>query len=379
MRYQTTLLALLLVAAAGCDHSEPFTPDGQGGTTAREPGNAFQLTFNFQSETSASWLPDGSGFLFSYVNPESRLQQDRCLGLMSATGGQIQQTICDTSILDSARTDLFDAGAVSPDGLLFYSRDTERPDQVGPGAVPGLGDARLMLASLAHPFDTTAVATLPYLIDGRPQTWISQTGWITPTKVAYLSGVSGNVALCPGCTGIPFRSGKFAVTIDFTDNGPVLQKVAGTDNASGVAAGGGDAIYYSLAGDGRVFRRDLITSSTAVVADFGDSAIVRDISVAGNRLLAVVGGKVQLVDDANFGVVLYDQGGFLHLTDLSTGTDQVISLPIQAMVRRPAISPAGDRAVVEAYPFTVTPSNMLGIPPDTAFSTVADLWMVELP
>lgn len=379
MRYQTTLLALLLVAAAGCDHSEPFTPDGQGGTIARQPGAAFQLTFNTQSETSAGWLPDGSAFLFSYVNPESRGQEDRCVGMLSPTGGQMLQTICDPSTQDSARTDLFDAPAAGDAGQLFYTRDTRLPNHVGPGAVLGLGDARMMIASLAHPFDTTVVGTLPYLVNGVPQSWISQVSWITPTKLAYLSGVSGNVALCPGCTGIPFRSGKAAVTLELTDAGPVRQAVPGTDNASGVAAGGGDAIYFSIAGDGRVFRRDLATGSTTTVASYGDSAIVRDIAVAGNRLLAVVGGKVLLVNDLNYGVVLYDQGGFLHLTDLSSGADQAISLPIQAMIRRPAISPSGDRAVVEAYPFSVIPPDMLGVPPDTVFTPFADLWMVELP
>src|SRR5690348_2715089 len=103
-------------------------------------------------------------------------------------------------------------------------------------------------------------------------------------------------------------------------NGPVA--LPGTDFASGVSPGASsDEIYFTVAGDSRVFRRTVSTGETAVAHDFGSAGIARDVDVAGGRLAAVVGGRVGVATDPQLGTFQSDNGGIVHVVDLASGAD----------------------------------------------------------
>ena len=354
----------LLLGIIACDHSAPFSPTNQGVTTPFQPGPIARLTYAPGNSRSASWLPDGSAFVYSYPDPQSA-QSDRCIAVMPATGGRIQQLICRRTANSPRQTELLDAPAVSSEGRLVYSQDV-RPD----GAT-GLGDLALTLTSLTAPQTTSRLAAVPYTIaPGLLNNWISQTTWLSPTRLLFLGGLIGKITISDSIT-----SGLDIVQLDFGTGTPILSLVPGTESASGVAAGDGGSFYFTVGGDTRVYKRDA-GGGTTVVYDFAPE-IVRDAQVVGNRLVAVVGGRVTFLEGPNPGqLVQWDYGGLLHVVDLAANTDQSVSLPIPAFVRRPALSPDGSRIVVEGYPLTITP-NPPG-PPDTVVSSHSDLWLVSL-
>ena len=103
------------------------------------------------------------------------------------------------------------------------------------------------------------------------------------------------------------------------------------------AGGNADEIYYTLSGDSRVFRQTLSTGAVTVVHDFGAAGIARDVHVVGNRMAAVVGGRVAYGIHPSFGPTQWDSGGVLHVVDLPSGTDATLDGP--GLFRRPQVSP----------------------------------------
>jgi hypothetical protein len=163
------------------------------------------------------------------------------------------------------------------------------------------------------------------------------------------------------------RTGAEIVRLELGGAVPNTCVIPGTRNASSLALGGSpDAIYFTLGGDTRVFRRALSSGAVTAIFDFGPAGIARDIQVTDNRLFAVVGGAVSFGYEALLGFnVQRDGGGQLHLVDLATGHDSVLPDRVNGIplfFRRPALSPSGRRLVAEV----VTGS-------------VADLWMFDVP
>ena len=109
----------------------------------------------------------------------------------------------------------------------------------------------------------------------------------------------------------------------------------------------------------RSLRSDLLAED--LVHDFGAAGIVRDLSLAGGRLAAVVGGNVTVSSEPINGTYQEDHGGLLHLLTLATNADT--TLPDSGLLfRHPALSPTGDRLVAEAWQ-----------------GNAIDLWFFELP
>ena len=354
----------LLLGILACDHSAPFAPATQGTTTPFQPGPVARLTYAQGSSRSASWLPDGSAFVYSYPDPQSA-GDDRCIAVMPATGGRIQQLICRRTANSMHQTELLDAPAVSAEGRLVYTED------VRPAGSTSLGNLALTLTSLAAPQTTTKLAAVPYtLAPGLLNNWISQTTWVSPRRLLFLGGLIGKITILDSIT-----SGLDIVQLDFSTGTPTLSLVPGTESASGVAAGDGGSFYFTIGGDTRVYKRDA-GGGTTVVHDFAPE-VVRDAQVVGNRLVAVVGGRVTFLEGPNPGqFVQWDYGGLLHVVDLAANTDQTVSLPIPAFVRRPALSPDGSGIVVEGYPLIIAPDPSSSA--DTVVSSHSDLWLVSL-
>jgi len=93
--------------------------------------------------------------------------------------------------------------------------------------------------------------------------------------------------------------------------------------------------------------------------------------VAGQRMTAVVGGRVNVLPDPTFGEVQRDSGGVVHVVDLASGDDVVLQDDL-LLFRRPVLSPTGDRVVAEGYPLIITDG-------DTLVSRRSDLYLFSAP
>jgi len=164
------------------------------------------------------------------------------------------------------------------------------------------------------------------------------------------------------------------VLLNVREPGSTPQRIPGTENASGVSPGAtADQIYYTVSGDSRVYRRTLSTGVIDVAHDFGAAGLARDVHVVGNRMAAVVGGRVSYGIDPLFGPTQWDSGGGVHVVDLQSGADVTLDGP--GLFRRPQLSPSGAGLVVEVYPLILSGDN----PPDTVVSRRSDLYLYGLP
>lgn len=355
--FQGAALAALLIA---CDHEEPFDSPDAGTDAPFQPGAPARLTYNPGKDLHPAWLADGSGLIYAWeelaVSP-----YDRCLGLMAPTGGTRYRTVCDQSAAGEDSTDLFDEPSASGDGQLAFLRGRSRPGAVAPGLL------EFHVGELDDLPAARRLFSLPYVApSGRQHSSISHVGWLTPGELVYVGNLVVYPRDCSSCLPDTLISGLEIVRLDLSNATPLLQVVSGTDYASSVALGAGDTIYYTLGGDSRVYRRSLSSANVEVAHDFGTLGIARDVTVLGNRLVAVVGGEVSFVSHPIFGPVQYDGGGPLVSVDLATGAE--ISIPSigPPLFRRPAFAPAGEliRLVAEGYTFS---------------SPIPDLYLFEAP
>ena len=153
--------------------------------------------------------------------------------------------------------------------------------------------------------------------------------------------------------------------------------IPGTDFASSVSPGlAQDEVFYTVGGDSRVFRINLSTGDGGVVYDFGSAGVARDVHVAGNRMAAIVGGRVAFGVDPLLGPTQRDSGGVVHVVDLGTGADQALDIPT-LLFRRPTLSPAGDHIAAEGYPLIIVTVGD-GVR-DTTVSKSGDIYLFGTP
>jgi hypothetical protein len=360
---------LLLLPLFGCGHSEPF---GAPPTGSDQPFNALppvRLTLNQGPDRGAAWLPDGSGILYS-AQQLGRRDNDVCLALLPPNGGSQQQLTCDLSPTGADSTDALESPAPAPDGRLAFVAAGSRIAAIPPGSVA------ISVSSLLSPDTHTRLKPLPYTLpDGTLHSGASQLRWLTPDVLLYLGERVDFRHTCDTCSEWDtLATGIDVVSLDVRQPGTTPQRIPGTENASGVSAGGNaDEVYYTLSGDSRVYRRTLSTGAVAIAHDFGAAGMARDVHVVGDRMAAVVGGRVAYGIDPSFGPTQWDSGGVLHMVDLDSGTDVVLDGP--GLFRRPQVSPSGSAVVVEVYPLIVS----LLDPPDTLVSRRGDLYLYGLP
>ena len=154
---------------------------------------------------------------------------------------------------------------------------------------------------------------------------------------------------------------------------PTVTSVTPTEGATGVAPIlDGSAILYTLPNDTRIYRRALGSGEALVVHDFGAEGIARDVHAVGNRVVAVVGGRVAFSVHPRLGPVQWDSGGVLHVFDLEGTGSQSLDTPGR-LYRRPALSPDGSRIVAEGFPFIITHIDQVG--DDTIVSKSGDVYL----
>ena len=357
-----------------CSHGEPFTsgsfnPDGPFSTA-----NPHRLTFSPGDDRTPSWLPDGSGILYSSER-EDRRDHDRCLALLPPDGGTVARYECETDPAQDDSTNVFQSPSVAPDGqMMFFETTGWIGEQKGP--VGGI-----MLGSVRHPQQATRLRLVPYPgPSGRQHSSLRLIRWLGPTTVVYL----GERLFYEGSSFFPDTTitGEEIVRLDLAGAAPVFTMVPGTDYASSVALGDApNVIHYTLGGDSRVYRQDLVSGSVTMVHDFGSAGIARDAQVKGNLLVAIVGGSVQFVDEPANGWVQRDEGGYLHIVDLAGGSETVFDgteaafSPDTVLFRHPEVSPDGQRIVVEVSPFA--PVHAFPESDFTAMNHRVDLWLFK--
>lgn len=357
----------LLAGTAACDHTTPFAGEIEPNPPPGA-GPVYRVTMNTADDRTATWVPDGSGFIYSTERTD-RPDADRCLAVQPAAGGSIGQLACQRRATSDDSTDVWESPAVNTLGHLIYVHvrsGVGRPSRAGAGVV---------LAPLADPARGTTVVSLPYVgPDGRSHANAAELAWVSPERFVY-------VAQRVIQQGSPVQPDTFytgLAVMEVTLGGtPVRRLVPGTEWASSVAAGDDeDTIYYTLGGDSRVFSQSLSTGTVAVVHDFA-AGIARGIDVRGRRLAAIVGGSVLFQFEDAYEMVQRDEGGALHLVDLDTGAETVLAAAGDSLFHRPAIAPDGSRLVAEAAIFAP-----VHVGPATAFNATNhrhDLWLFTLP
>lgn len=369
-------IAALVLSATSCSHSDAFTPADPATDQPFSSTPPVRLTYSPLADLTPSWLPDGSAFIYAFGDPVSRLQNDQCLGIMSPTGGT-RRGICNLNPFASDSTDTFSSPAVSAGGQLAYVRGSK------PLTAQDERYLALVYAPLSDPAQFVAARTFPFQGDGAFYTTAEDLSWLGETRLLLL-GMTDTSIQCadpPACSfAVLVRSGRNILLADLADGGAVMTPVPGTTWASSVARGGSDAeIYYTVAASSAVLRAALPGGASSVAHDFGSGGIARDVTVAGSRMAAVVGGFVTVYDDGAGSPIQQDVAGHLFLVDLGTGTEQELTAPL-TLFRHPALAPDGSSVVAEAYPLRVTqfPLPGGGVGADTTVSGPPDLMRIPL-
>jgi hypothetical protein len=131
LRYCVISAGLALIAAA-CDHGAPFKPETPAPAPPFTSLFPRRLTFNLGDDRTPSWLPDGSGIIYSSER-EDRPDHDRCLTILPAEGGTIRTRYCRVGPVHEDSTDVMESPAVSPTraNLLSCGGVSNRPAEIG--------------------------------------------------------------------------------------------------------------------------------------------------------------------------------------------------------------------------------------------------------
>jgi hypothetical protein len=372
------LAACTALLLAACSHSDPFTPRDSSLTEPLVAGLPIRLTYNPGANVMPAWLPDGTRIIYAFGNPESRQQNDQCLGLLGRGGGSQIQRICNDSPFAGDSTDTFSWPTVSAGGRLAYVRGSK------PVAARNDLTNRLVYGSLTDPRSFTTVRTSPFQGgNGAFYVGVADPAWLAEDRLAFLGLTDTSVLPCPGqigCQFISIRSGRDILIADLSGDGITMTPVSGSAWATSVAAAPGeDQIYFTLAGSSRILQKRVPDGAASTVYDFGVTGIARDVHAASGQLVAIVGGLVQVFDE-NGNPIQQDSGGRLFVVDLASGTASELPKPA-TIFRNPALAPDGSSVVAEAYHLTITSRVVIeGTPPvvDTLVTGTPELWEFPL-
>ncbi len=335
---------------AGCGHGEGFQAPDPWALGPLVPGAVARLTYSGGRDQSPSWRPDGTGILYSWEDLTTTAR-GWCLGVLPADGGSRTLSRCGRQQQDSVHA--FDWAAEAADGRVAMVRALSLRFAFAPY------DWALVVGSADDPVRGTPVQTIPFTLpSGRMVQGLSQVRWLDSATLIMVGERRFVGAPCRGCPIDTVAAGRLLLTV--ATAGGAAVEVPGTDYATSVAVRGADEVFFTRGGDTRVYRLARASGVITPVWDFGPGQVARDVQVAGDRLVAVVGGVVSWGLDPNVGdSTQVDEGGVLAVVDLAAGTTAFVDPGFR--MRRPALSPDGRRAVVETG------------------STPGDLYLLALP
>src|SRR6266545_1937653 len=170
--------ALLVLA---CGHTEPFSTPPYGTNQPFDPTPPVRLTFNTGPDRGASWLPDGSGILYSAQQP-ARPDVDVCLAELPPEGGTQRRLVCDLSSADESLTNAFESPAAGADGRLAFVKAS------GSVGTPNPSREGLVVAPALDASNPMELQRLPYSLPGEPtHSGITQLRWLTQNRLVYLA------------------------------------------------------------------------------------------------------------------------------------------------------------------------------------------------
>lgn len=369
-------LAGVLLAAPACGHSDPFSGPSTATDSPFDPTPPVRLTLNEGADRGPSWLPDGSGIIYS-SHQTGRRDHDLCLAELPATGGTQRRLVCNLSGLGDDSTNAIESPVTFADGRLAFVKAA--------GAAGALSPTREAVAISPNedPAAGANVQPIPFSIPGEPRySAVRQLRWQNASRLVFVAAQVLYRVPCQFCQYDTIVSGLDVGVLDLSPGGASVSVLPGTDLATGVSPGPTeDEVYFTLAGDSRVYRRLLSSGATDVVYDFGAAGFARDVHVAAGRLAAVVGGRVAFSVDPDLGPTQWDSGGIVHVVTLASGADVALDGP--GLFRRPALSPDGTRLVAEGYPLIITetrdPVTGALIAVDTTVARAGDLYLFGAP
>jgi hypothetical protein len=334
------LAAVALVWA--CAHPEPGSFVAARADTVLVAGTVTRLTYNVGEDSDPAWLPDGTAFLYTTQRLD-RADRDRCLAMMGAEGGTIRRLICNRAPRSDDSIDVLEAASPAPDGRIIYLYTTFDLRNLTP---PRTRD--LVMATVDSPLAFRYLIFFPYEAEGGGYTHFSASyvRWLTPGSFVYRAYTPHYPQPCKTCrpdAATPIE----LVVVDILPDTIRSRPVPGTIYATSVDASGDDVLYYTVLGDGRIYRHVLSTGLTDVIHDFGPGEIARDVQVRSGRLLAVVGGDVSIEFLVGLGFVQNDDGGRLRLLDLGS----MAEVPVDdggRLFRHAALSPDGTTVLAES-------------------------------
>jgi hypothetical protein len=351
---------LIAFLASACGHQDAFPPGEVPISGPRSSIPPVRLTYSAGEDLAPAWEADGSGLFYSFQR-EASGSTDRCLGRLPAAGGTRTSEKC---IL--AGPDLDSLDALGPVSAFSGNRAAWVDARSLQGRVAP--DRESIRVGLPASVDTGApVRSLPYPApSGQLHVTATNLGWLDRDLLVYIGADRFFVRPCMGCKLDTVLISREAVLLDLSTSPAGLHMIPNTSGISSLfPSADGLSIYYTRAGDTRVFQQVLSSGAETVVHDFGADGIARDVNVRGNVLTAVVGGKVSYGVDPLLGPRQVDSGGVLFRVDLTDGSELAFPLAV-GTVQHPALSPDGRSVVVEGI-------DTLRPPPRT------DLWLFQLP
>ena len=344
-------ISAITAALAACSHSEPFTaPDSDTDVPFAE-AEPVRLTYADGAETEPAWLPDGSTFVYSYDRLGTS-EGDRCLTTMRATGGTIVREVCNATPQDEFIADIFAMPSFLPDSSLAFLYTSN----VGLGPSPVVG---VFASTYQDPETKRLVRSVPFTgPNGVFNVDVASVRWLGPDRIGMIGITEEGIAPCPTCDLETFRLERDLLLVAPSDPTSIVVVPGVTFPTSITAGESSDIVYYTRAGDTRVYRRILSSGATTTIFDFGSEGIVRDIHFAGGRIAAIVGGTVSVINFP-FGPVQTAGPGRLFIVDVATETAQFVAgVPFGNLYRHPALSPDGTGLVAEGYGPTSPGGNL---------------------
>ena len=345
-------LAALLALSASCAHTDPFAGSSTTQVGPRDPTPPVRLTYSGGRDLTPSWGGVSGGWV--YTHQPGTTDDDSCLGALPAPGGTRLHEKCDATDPTHQWQDVMLDPAESPAGRLAWVET-----HMAPGRYPPLRSS-LRVGSWA-PTDTgSPVRTLPYFSPGgTTYSTLHHLTWLGPdTLVAVAATIRyDRPAGCPSCKLDTLLVNPEIVLYDLGPLPVTERPLAGTLGATSVSATEDrTALVFTREGDSRVLQYTLGSADTVGLYDFGTGRRVRDATLMGTRLWAIVDGTPGQSGE--------DLGGSLTVVDLPSG-QETLRLDPDYLYRHPAVAPSGTKAVVEGY--QVTPQ----------VDPVSDLWLMD--
>jgi hypothetical protein len=327
------------------------------------------LTLNDGHDGNPAWLADGTGILYSAQQP-TREDGDVCLAELPPGGGSHRRLVCDLPG-EKTTTDAAQSPAAGTDGALAFL-------SAGNGGLAGTSPVLtdIVVSSSLDASEAQTVRHLPFTpAGGTLQDYAGHLRWLAPARLVYVGQQFRLLRPC-GDSGCPFDTliyGTDVTVLDLAGGAAAVAIVPGTTQATGVASiDDGAAILYTVPNDTRIYRQAFDGGGVTVFHDFGPGGIVRDVHASGDRVAAVVGGRVAFSVHPQLGPTQWDSGGVVHVLGPGSGSEVVLETPGR-LYRRPALSPDGTRVVAEGFPLIIVSLPLGGF--DTTVSKRADLFL----